>query len=430
MLFRIGLMAVSLMFDYSMHVWLKDEPPYDDSHLIPVRRELADEDNAYGLFKQAWKNYIWLEPEVEQERLAFFEDEVSAFGHPDWDFEFVEGLLADNAETLKLFDAGVQKGKLQAPEVKSINSLMPYLSPWRQLAVLSRLRAAHLYNTGRHQEAFQGAIDTVKFGSMIENSEGPMITFVVGVACNGMGLQSLREMLPDIELTSAELRDCVQQIQPLQIDIEKAANVFRYEYFVSSNVVDDYSPFEIVNMISRWPPEEDQHLDRFRRDWFYGSRLFVRPNATKRLYGEYYTEYLNKIAVYATERAKMRSEEEFLMNILERSRQFSGNYAGINLFLVTAGSFDSVIERKSKSEVSLHATRLLIALKAYKLDHGELPDTLDTLVPDYINAVPLDDFDGKPMRYDRGQRIIYSVGENLEDDGGDELNDIVVKIKF
>ena len=51
-------------------------------------------------------------------------------------------------------------------------------------------------------------------------------------------------------------------------------------------------------------------------------------------------------------------------------------------------------------------------------------------MPEYIEAVPLDDFDGQPMRYSKPKRVIYSVGEDLQDDGGDEEKDIIYKIGF
>ena len=43
------------------------------------------------------------------------------------------------------------------------------------------------------------------------------------------------------------------------------------------------------------------------------------------------------------------------------------------------------------------------------------------LVPDELEAVPLDPFDGRPFRYDAKRRIVYSVGKNLVDDGGSSL---------
>lgn len=62
-----------------------------------------------------------------------------------------------------------------------------------------------------------------------------------------------------------------------------------------------------------------------------------------------------------------------------------------------------------------------VAIERYRLAHdGQLPETLDMLVPQYLDETPLDPFDGEPLRYRRYQDgyIVYSVGPNRVDDGG------------
>jgi hypothetical protein len=62
-----------------------------------------------------------------------------------------------------------------------------------------------------------------------------------------------------------------------------------------------------------------------------------------------------------------------------------------------------------------------VAAERYRREHGNWPKTLADLVPAYLPAVPLDPFDGEPLRYRRtgGGAVIYSVGEDGRDDGGD-----------
>jgi len=63
-----------------------------------------------------------------------------------------------------------------------------------------------------------------------------------------------------------------------------------------------------------------------------------------------------------------------------------------------------------------------LAVERYRLAHGALPETLRDLVPTYIPDVPLDPFDGKPLRYRHLEHgyAIYSVGADENDDGGTE----------
>ena len=66
-----------------------------------------------------------------------------------------------------------------------------------------------------------------------------------------------------------------------------------------------------------------------------------------------------------------------------------------------------------------------VALKRYRLQNGSYPDSLATLVPRFLAAVPIDPVDGRPLRYQRrqaGSFLLYSIGEDGVDDGGDASN--------
>jgi len=63
-----------------------------------------------------------------------------------------------------------------------------------------------------------------------------------------------------------------------------------------------------------------------------------------------------------------------------------------------------------------------IALKRFQVKHGQWPETLAELSPEFLPAVPIDLYDGKPLKYHPnpdGTFLLYSVGEDGVDDGGD-----------
>ena len=53
---------------------------------------------------------------------------------------------------------------------------------------------------------------------------------------------------------------------------------------------------------------------------------------------------------------------------------------------------------------------VMLALSAYKHGQGEYPATLDALVPDYLDEVPLDAFTHEPFRYTRNSPSSYDLG--------------------
>lgn len=62
-----------------------------------------------------------------------------------------------------------------------------------------------------------------------------------------------------------------------------------------------------------------------------------------------------------------------------------------------------------------------IAINRYIGKHGIPPATLTDMNPDFLAEVPVDPYDRKPLRYFTvgDEWVLYSVGENIDDDGGE-----------
>ncbi|GAI98102.1 unnamed protein product [marine sediment metagenome] len=60
------------------------------------------------------------------------------------------------------------------------------------------------------------------------------------------------------------------------------------------------------------------------------------------------------------------------------------------------------------------------ALKIYKVKHGEYPAELSQLLPDILPELPKDPYTGEEYCYHKVAEgfVIYSLGQNLQDDGG------------
>lgn len=74
------------------------------------------------------------------------------------------------------------------------------------------------------------------------------------------------------------------------------------------------------------------------------------------------------------------------------------------------------------SRLLCEAALASLALAEFHRAHGHYPDTLDQLVPAYLHHVPIDYVDRQSMRYrkrDGGEYLLYSIGVNAIDDGGE-----------
>jgi hypothetical protein len=92
-------------------------------------------------------------------------------------------------------------------------------------------------------------------------------------------------------------------------------------------------------------------------------------------------------------------------------------------WLLSEDAFDSftLLRRAMIFETAKNMTIVAIALKRYELQHRELPPTLDSLTPAILKTIPLDYMNGQAQHYQKnsdGTFLLYSVGENGVDDGG------------
>jgi hypothetical protein len=88
------------------------------------------------------------------------------------------------------------------------------------------------------------------------------------------------------------------------------------------------------------------------------------------------------------------------------------------------GNWDlsSSVRKTVRLETVRRVVVVAIALKRFQIRHGKLPVTLKDLVPEFLLAVPLDPNDGQALRYRAnadGTFLLYSVGADGNDDGGD-----------
>ena len=85
----------------------------------------------------------------------------------------------------------------------------------------------------------------------------------------------------------------------------------------------------------------------------------------------------------------------------------------------TAGAHEKAA---TSSAARRRVTRVVLAVERYRLAHGNaLPKALKDLVPEFLDTVPTDPFDGKALRYARATPrgfTVYSIGPDRKDDGG------------
>jgi hypothetical protein len=427
-------MMLALVFTGVARVLLlgQDDPSVNDADLQLTRLEIPDEENAWFYFEkaarefekymeQATRNPATLEKSRKRRITAQkIEKVTSLFYRHKWQPDQAKKVLGENQKLLEYFDEGMACQKIQIPEIAfstqddGINISQQYIS-W-----VNSLRALYLFDTGQEKEAFDETMKTIRFGQRIENSSGSMSYFLGGQAIKAEGMKHLRDFLKITSLSSEALKPYVAELQNYRITLEGWSNTIKQEYHIFSDSIGDTSTEKLHDEM-----EPDVSYDSSGLH----SPLFL-PKNTKNLMAEFYRKMIqNGSLPYAQQKPLTPFESEGLKSLLTRN---SEGKAGINISIPIYNQF-LLMKYMENNEVA--ATRCMIALKCYQLNKGELPESLAQLVPTYLDAVPLDDFDGKPLRYNREKKILYSVGEDLIDNGGvinpqNRKQEMVYKIEF
>jgi len=91
------------------------------------------------------------------------------------------------------------------------------------------------------------------------------------------------------------------------------------------------------------------------------------------------------------------------------------------LAAISVPNFSRAFQTTAQNQTLVNEANVACALERYRAAHGDFPEALDLLVPDFIQKLPVDLIGGQPLHYRRissDNFLLYSVGWNETDDAG------------
>jgi len=372
----------------------------NDKELQFPRASIPASSNAFDVLQTAASHVWWPEKQLDQLN--------NLVRDTNWDDAFAATVLATNREALAGWDAAAKLPDFQVPEISisNFNESWPYLAEWKRLARLAEVRVNVLFHNGQDKEAFDQIVNHILIGRRMQNAHGPLIDYLVGTAVRSMGLSQMQHWVGKTHLTPDQLKDYIRQLG-LNPDEEGIAfaNTIKGEYQFQVESLDAMHQGKTTNS------DSSSHYPRPVR-WL---PLF-NFSQTKALFAQEDLKLVQAAPHHFNEAnvADMESRPNLV------SMYLSGNAVGQIMYYMSMPAVIPSLAKKSQGDVQLQATRTIFALRAYQLTHGNLPSDLSALVPEFLDAMPIDDFDGQPLRYSPDRKIVYSVGQNLKDDGGND----------
>jgi hypothetical protein len=290
--------------------------------------------------------------------------------------------------------------------------LLPHLARMKGLAMLTQVRATAELEAGLSAKAFED----LKLGLRMSDSireEPLLIDHLVRIATLAIDLQTLREGLVRHAWTEPQLAEMGKYLANLDL-LTEYARAMQGERALSVSGLD----------YVRRRGFRDNPMN-YLGDAEGGSASV--PNFNPMPSGWIY-QNMKTISVIHQEFTLPAVDARAHRIFPEISEQgtravetmHTGPYTIFAKMLLPA--LQKALQKSARMQTYVDDARIACALERYRLAEGKLPESLDALAPRFINQIPTDVIDGKPLRWRRdgnGGYVLYSVGWNRTDDGGE-----------
>jgi hypothetical protein len=276
--------------------------------------------------------------------------------------------------------------------------------------VFARIKAIQAEQAARNQDwntATNMLKEIMEFGRKVQTFGASSIICYKGQGIRSRGFECARRLAALSCVSPEELQDMAALLDIYQPDERFFQDIVKQQYQFSKQLLYDAGSGNLNTEASKF----ERGIMKF------GWRIIFNYEKSVGVLAE---EYRNLSEAFAKHRSEYNVNPAMQIvhqrSVLEHV--LSKNSLGEVFLSMDVGSVELTMKHKCIEKSRFAATQIILALRRYQLESGALPQTLDALVPNYLPQVPGDDFDGQPFRYLAEKKLLYSVGENLQDDGG------------
>ena len=310
--------------------------------------------------------------------------------------------IADNNEALELLHAGAKIENCRYPIDLSagLETKLPNLSEMRKAVMLLKLEAILHTENGDGKLAIRSAISSFGIAHSLANEPG-IVSQLLHAGCQSLAATTIEYCINRIELTDEQLVELIECVRNAERNSDMSCafigdRCMGISFFKAPGSVD---PVLFGSIPTRPILELYKAAGMVDADTIIYLDLMDKYIKAAQLPLH---KYLGAVKAIETER-KSTSQAHILLHII-------------------VPAFSTIATIEIRNFASLRTARTALAVQRYRLATGKLPDALIDLVPTYLDTVPTDPFDGKDLRYEKlgVGFVVYSVDQDLHDDGGTE----------
>ncbi len=295
-------------------------------------------------------------------------------------------------------------GAIELDLDEGLNTLAPSIQQPRAPARLLRIDMEDAAEAGDGARVLRDAKAVDCIAQTIEH-RNVFISHLVAIACRSIALSALIE--ERTKLDDATIKELIAWLERAEKSLPPPADAFLAEMIVAEWMYrKGFSSFDL-----------DKPLFQAGQKGFF-SRLSLKQ-----------TSILVRVQQDVIEAAKLPPRQAIpeLKRIVE---DVEAAVAGSKLkkmdYVLAAKLLPAMKTAYSLMIIQVaryRGARIVLALELYRRTHKAYPEELTALVPEFIESLPADPFTDEAFKYLRegDEYRLYSIGANLEDDGGQEV---------
>jgi hypothetical protein len=350
----------------------------------------------------------------------------------DVECEYIGAWIKQNEEAWKEFAAGSTKSYCYRPIVNDADNqdkplwsiAMPPLNTLKNMARLGAWRSRIDRANGRLKQSIENCLVVVRAASHWQ-SKGSLVEQLVGISISGLAHAEIMNILAGQNLSSEQLQNLQESLSKIYPGNYPLTNT-ESERLVFMDVVQrsftDGGPGGGHLIPGSWdhytdlnPPDiEDTDKRLFMPLYTALSMAHARRDATVAKANEIYDlqSKITRMTPYERHVSNIKAIDEY--ESLQNYRFF--------LLQIFMPATERVSEIAYRGKMIHDSTLTITAILRWRFQNNQYPATLDELVKaGFLDELPMDVFSEKPLVYKKKDDdfILYSVGFNFSDDGGE-----------
>ena len=293
---------------------------------------------------------------------------------------------------------------------EEVGTLLPWLRPAKRWASFLQLRSVAELQDNQSAAALADVKLLLRLTDTMRNQPF-LISHLVRIAMQAIALQPIYEglaqhrwndtQLADLEAALAE-KDYLADFQ-LAMRGERTCAIYTFETQRRTREMKSYAAEngldQMVTNSLRWMPSAFFYQNEFVFAQMYEQFVLPLVDLTNRTVS---------LAAYRTTEADFKEQAQHWSLYKIQARM---------LFPAVGKS----VAKFATIQAQVDLARVACALERFRLTHGNYPEALAALAPQFIAEPPHDLINGQPLHYrrtDDGKFVLYSIGWDEKDDGG------------